>query len=175
MKTLKTTLHGFMITLLCVLLLCSCDSGYKPIEGVISDHDDESKIQVDFDDKETSKTSDNSTEQTTGEFSVKAKKYAFEGNDLLILDIHNQTNKNCNIDITVNYKDESGNVVKTEKQNFTGFAADYQNYFLFTFIIWPCPMICGTLFPQLGIEPPPSFGRQSLSHWAAGELSVGII
>lgn len=131
MKTLKTILHGFMITLLCVLLLCGCDSDYKPIEGVISDYDDESKIQVDFDDKETGKTSDNSAEQTTGEFSVKAKKYAFEGNDLLILDIHNQTNKDCDIDITVNYKDESGNVVKTEKQSFTGFAADYKNYFLF--------------------------------------------
>lgn len=30
----------------------------------------------------------------------------------------------------------------------------------------------GSLFPQLGIEPPPSFGRQSLSHWAAGEIPM---
>lgn len=70
------------------------------------------------------------TEQTGG-FMIKDKKYSYEGNDLVILDVENQTDKNYTITINGSYLDKEGNVLKTETQTFEGFCAGLQNYFLF--------------------------------------------
>ena len=69
--------------------------------------------------------------EPTGGFMIKDKKYSYEGTDLVILDVENQTDKNYTITINGSYLDKDGNVIKTETQTFEGFCAGMQNYFLF--------------------------------------------
>lgn len=67
----------------------------------------------------------------TGEFVVKEKKYVYEGNDLVVLNVENNTNKNYVVTITGTYLDAKGNVLKTENRTFDQFSAGYGNNFLF--------------------------------------------
>ena len=69
-------------------------------------------------------------EQSNG-FSTNDKKYTYEDNNLVILQIENQTKENYSITINGRYLDENGNVLKTEMQSFEQFAAGFTNHFLF--------------------------------------------
>lgn len=69
-------------------------------------------------------------EQSNG-FIANDKKYTYENNNLVILQIENQTNENYSITINGKYLDENGNVLKTETQSFAQCAAGYNNHFLF--------------------------------------------
>ena len=81
---------------------------------------------------EESKAGEVSDEEVlTGEFVVKDKKYTFEGNDLAIVSVENQTNKNYSVTITGMYLDKDGNALKTESQTFDQYSAGYSGYFLF--------------------------------------------
>lgn len=71
------------------------------------------------------------TNSTPGGFEVRAKKYAFEGNNLLLLDTENKTDTNYTVGIMVKYYDKNGKTLKTETQTFEGYAAGYRKYFLF--------------------------------------------
>jgi len=78
-------------------------------------------------------------------FSIKGKRYYYKGNavmdefdpgvfpagEVLILNVTNETDTNYSTTLTVTYSDESGNIIKTEKQAFKEFAAGFQKYFLF--------------------------------------------
>ena len=91
-------------------------------------YDNESK----FVPEEESKGSEVSNEEPlTGEFVVKDKKYTFEGNDLVIVSVENQTNKNYNVTVEGTYLDKDGNVLKTETQTFDQYSAGYSGHFLF--------------------------------------------
>ena len=67
----------------------------------------------------------------TGEFVVKEKKYVYKGNDLVVLNVENNTNKNYVVTITGTYLDAKGKVLKTETRTFDQFSAGYSNNFLF--------------------------------------------
>jgi hypothetical protein len=69
--------------------------------------------------------------ETEGIFSVKEKKYSFQGNDLIVLDITNETKINYSVSITGIYYDASGTVLKKETKKFEQFASGYQNCFVF--------------------------------------------
>ena len=71
------------------------------------------------------------SDSLTGEFVVKEKKYVFEGNDLVVVSVENNTNKNYSVTITGTYLDAEGKVLKTETQTFDQYSAGYSNYFLF--------------------------------------------
>lgn len=127
MKKLLVIILTLVLTL---IVFTGCDE-----EGDSSDlniyseasFDNESKFVPD----EESKGSEVSEEALTGEFVVKDKKYTFEGNDLVIVSVENQTNKNYSVTVTGTYLDKDGNVLKTETQTFDQYSAGYSGYFLF--------------------------------------------
>lgn len=67
----------------------------------------------------------------TGEFVVKDKKYTFESNNLVIVSVDNQTNKDYSVTITGTYLDKDGKTLKTETQTFDQYSAGFSQYFLF--------------------------------------------
>ncbi len=75
--------------------------------------------------------SENVTTQGSG-FVVSDKMYDFEGNNLVVLNVENKTNKNYYLYIYAQYLDEDGNVLKEETRKFEGFAAGWKNNFFFT-------------------------------------------
>lgn len=133
--------------------LCGCLDEQSQ-DFTISQYDSESRVEIDFenssapDDGENSDTDDNSKNSENNESQnsssassddpntesllVKDKKYTFEGKDLVIIDVLNESNQNLSVTINGKYLDENGNVLKSETQTFDQFSAGYQNYFLFS-------------------------------------------
>ncbi len=160
-KNNKRHLAAAMALLLCVITLsgCSADVGGTSA-GEISDYDSVQFFPVDDNPSETadeskadisdvqaesrepiesrepseSKTptdySENVTTQESG-FVVSDKMYDFEGNNLVVLNVENKTNKNYYLYIYAQYLDEDGNVLKEETRKFEGFAAGWKNNFFF--------------------------------------------
>lgn len=62
---------------------------------------------------------------------VKSKKYAYKENDIVILNVTNQTNTNYIVTVRGTYLDKDGKAIKNEEQSFDQFSAGYQNNFLF--------------------------------------------
>ena len=71
------------------------------------------------------------TQTQSGGFLVSEKKYDFDGNNLVVLNVENQTDKNYSIAIHMTYLDESGVILQEETKTFEGFAAGWKNYFFF--------------------------------------------
>ena len=69
--------------------------------------------------------------QQNGQFSVKEKKYDYNGANVSILQVENKSQQAYTITITGKFKDSSGKVVKTESKTFEGFQAGWSNYFIF--------------------------------------------
>lgn len=144
-----------LLLFLACCLLCSC-SPEQSQDFTISHYDSESRIEINLGEPSTPASSESSGEdnseeisgsdsstntsddsqtpsgEITGTLLVKDKKYTFEGNDLVIVDVTNETNQNLSITINVNYLDASGKVLKEESQTFNQSSAGYQNYFLFS-------------------------------------------
>lgn len=77
-------------------------------------------------------TSPDSGEEISDPITVSGNKYTFEDKDVLILKAANVSSTTCNVALNVTYLDEQGNEIKTETKKFTGFAAGWENNFLFT-------------------------------------------
>jgi len=84
-------------------------------------------------------TSDNTTPETqppvetpdiptTGKLVIKEKKYDYNGANVMILNVENQTSKNLNLTITAKYLDASGKTLYAENRMIEGFPANYKNY-----------------------------------------------
>jgi len=69
--------------------------------------------------------------QQSGQFSVKEKKYDYNGANVTILQVENKSQQDYTITITGKFKDANGNIVKTESKTFEGFPAGWSNYFVF--------------------------------------------
>lgn len=67
----------------------------------------------------------------TERFLVKGKKYTYYGNDVLIVNVENQTSKDYTITLRVTYYDETGKTIGRGSKTFNGFATGWQNYFVF--------------------------------------------
>ena len=67
----------------------------------------------------------------TGNIVAKDKRYVYEGNDFVILNLENQTETNYVITVTGTYFDKNGAELMTETQTFDQFAAGNTHYFLF--------------------------------------------
>ena len=129
-------------------LMCSC-APEQSQDFTISQYDSESRIEINFEDSsapssnesrdinnssqviETSEEIDISVGKNTGTLLVKEKKYAFQENDLIILDVTNESDTNISVTITGTYLDESGNELAREAQTFDQFSSGYRKYFLF--------------------------------------------
>ena len=66
-----------------------------------------------------------------GEFIFKEKKYEFQGNNLVIADVKNETENNYTLVVHCTYFDESGEQVFTESRTYEGWAAGYTQPILF--------------------------------------------
>ncbi len=65
---------------------------------------------------------------TTGKLVIKEKKYDYQGANVMILNVENQTSKNLNVFISVKYLDVNGKLIYPENRYIEGFPANYQNY-----------------------------------------------
>lgn len=128
---MKRIIAFSLTVVLLVIALMGCEetstdnaSKIAPIES----YDEESRVFIDT----ASVAPDNSAQSpSSGSFLVKEKKFVYFENDLVLLDITNETEINYTVTIIGKYLDANGNVLKTETQSFEGFAANYQTYFLF--------------------------------------------
>ena len=93
--------------------------------------DSESNVSEEENSRSENSVSGESNTPLSGEFVVKDKKYTFEGNDLVIVNVENQTNKNYSVTITGTYLDKNGNVLQTETQTFDQYYPGFSQYFLF--------------------------------------------
>ena len=93
-------------------------------------YDNESKFVPEQSADASEEVSENN-EAPTGEFVVKDKKYDFRGNNLVLLSVDNQTNKDYRVTVTGSYLDADGKVIKTETRSSDQFSAGYSGYFLF--------------------------------------------
>ena len=68
---------------------------------------------------------------TSGKLLVKEKKYDYNGGNVMILNIENQTDKDLTLTVSAKYLNSNGNVIKTETRKVEGFPANYRNYVVF--------------------------------------------
>ena len=80
---------------------------------------------------ETNPPINNDPIPTTGKLVVKEKKYDYNGANVMILNVENQSNKNLTLTITAKYQDASGKTIKTGTRTIEGFPANYRNYVIF--------------------------------------------
>ena len=66
-----------------------------------------------------------------GEFVFKEKKYEFQGSNLVIADVKNETENNYTLVVHCSYFDEAGEQVFTESRTYEGWAAGYTQPILF--------------------------------------------
>ncbi len=113
----------FLIVISLLLTLCACSGETAPLSD-ISDYSAEASIPA---------ASDTSDIDPADGFSVKESKYTYLDTGVVLLNVENKTQKNYNVTIHGTYLDEDGNAIKEETKTFEGFAAGWQNYFMF----WP--------------------------------------
>jgi len=65
---------------------------------------------------------------TTGKLVIKEKKYDYNGANVMILNVENQSSKDLNVTIKARYLDASGKTLYAENRMIEGFPANYQNY-----------------------------------------------
>jgi len=71
-------------------------------------------------------------DETSAEgFVIKSKKYDYEDNNVVIMNVENQTENNYTVTVDMIYCDDGGNEITKESQSFEGFASNWQKYFLF--------------------------------------------
>ena len=129
----------------------------EPPKDVIDDYDNENEIEVEIggDDEGNENNENNNNNQnenntndenkdpdkqpvtgpehtnTIGKFVAKDKTYAYQGNNVTIIKLENQSEANCTVTIHAEFLSADGTVLKTETQSFEGFPAGWQNYFVF--------------------------------------------
>lgn len=64
-------------------------------------------------------------------YSIKGRKYIYDGRAILILFVSDETGQNNSLQFTVDFLDADGNSLRTVKQSFEGFSAGWSNYFVF--------------------------------------------
>ena len=126
----------------------------EPPKDVIDDYDNENEIEVEIggDDEGNENNENNENENvpnnenkdpdkqpvtgpehtnTIGKFVAKDKTYAYQGNNVTIIKLENQSEVNCTVTIHAKFLSADGTVLKTETQSFEGFPAGWQNHFVF--------------------------------------------
>ena len=131
----------FCILLLMLLLLVGCVSNPPKEESLpaysdpIGEYDTVSTVMPEdgesSENTEVSSIEGSQTEQTENGFSVKYKKYDYEGNHIVIMHVENLTEKHYTITLNGNYLKADGSIIKTESKTFEGFASGFSNYFIF--------------------------------------------
>ena len=69
--------------------------------------------------------------ELTGELVVSDKLYAYNGKNIMLLNVENKTSLNLDVTIKGKYLDANGNVIKEESQTYRGFPSGWKNYYIF--------------------------------------------
>lgn len=118
-----------------LLLLLSLALGVSLLAGC-----EEESVQEEFDpisgyDGETVFKPEVSGEESgtavAGGITVRDKKYAFERNNIVILNVENHTDENYVFTVTGTYLGADGEVLQTEPQSFDQLAAGIEHFFVF--------------------------------------------
>ena len=123
-SVVKKAFTFLLALLLCLTTIVGCNTPQtpqtpddtntpEPLEDVIDDYDNENEIN------------------TVGKFVAKDKTYAYQGNNVTIIKLENQSEVNCTVTIHAKFMSADGTVLKTETQSFEGFPAGWQNHFVF--------------------------------------------
>ena len=118
---MKKLISILLAVIFCTVILSSCNTN-NGAEYSIESFDEESRISV---------GNESQDEKVNGDFLVKEKKYTFEDNNLVILDVTNETDKNYSVTIKGTYFDESAKEIKSETKTFDQYSSGYHGYFLF--------------------------------------------
>ena len=79
----------------------------------------------------TETPSTDETHEWSGEFIITEKKYEYKEKNFMLLNVTNDTGKNCNLTITGTFYDEAGNVVRIQQQLYRNHPTGWSNYFIF--------------------------------------------
>ncbi|MBQ7337833.1 MAG: hypothetical protein IJW40_05170 [Clostridia bacterium] len=135
---MKRLLTLTLAILLCLTIFVGCNTPQtpqtpddtntpEPPEDVIEDYDNENEIEIGGEQSEAGFEHTN----TIGKFVAKDRTYDYQGNNVTILTLENQSEANCTVTIHAEFLSADGTVLKTETQSFEGFPAGWQNYFVF--------------------------------------------
>ena len=111
-------------------ILVGCAKKEQTPAGTISEFESQAHFQPGTSGDESA-SGGTSHEPVSGEFVVSEKKYDYNGANLELLYVENQTDRHYNVTIKGKYLDENGNTIKEETQSFVGFAAGWSNNFIF--------------------------------------------
>lgn len=129
MSKFKKSLALWLVFSMVIAILAGCAKEEEQTSaGTISDFESQAHFQVGT---SGDASGDTSKEPLSGEFVVSEKKYDYNGANLELLYVENQTNRHYNVTIKGRYLDESGNTIKEEIQTFEGFPAGWSNNFIF--------------------------------------------
>jgi len=64
-------------------------------------------------------------------FTVKAKKYDYKENNVVLMNVENHSENNYTVTVDMTYYDDGGNEITKESQSYEGFSANWQKYFAF--------------------------------------------
>lgn len=67
----------------------------------------------------------------SGEFIVSEKKYTYKNENLMLLQVKNDTDTHYDLTINGKYLDADGNTIKEESQTYHAFPSGWENYFIF--------------------------------------------
>lgn len=143
---MKKTLAIILILSFITAVFCSCNyddpvdlkANYTPqLSDPIESYDNESRVVVNnstatddnTDSNEPNSYEENQTE--SGGFLIKDKKYDYGNNNVVLLNVTNETNVNYTVMIKMTYYSKDGHELKTETQTYQDIAADYNTYFVF--------------------------------------------
>lgn len=124
---MKKLLALFLLFSMALAVLSGCKQQEQKA-GTISGFESQTNIQVDTLEDDSG---DTSKAPLSGEFVVSEKKYDYNGANLELLYVENQTDRHYDITIHGTYLDENGETIGEETQTFEGFASGWSNHFIF--------------------------------------------
>ena len=128
MKRYKQLMALLLTVSIAFVTLAGCSKGKQTPAGTVSDFESQAHIQPGTSGDESD---DTSKAPLSGEFVVSEKKYDYNGANLELLYVENQTNRHFNVTINGTYLNANGETIKEESQTFEGFPAGWKNYFVF--------------------------------------------
>lgn len=125
---MRKILSLLLVCVFCLTLLAGCAKKEQETAGTISDFESQTHIQPGASGDESGEMS---KAPLSGEFVVSEKKYDYNGANLELLYVENQTDRHYDITIHGVYLDENGETIEEETQIFDGFASGWSNHFIF--------------------------------------------
>ena len=123
---MKKSISVILMISFILLTLIGCNNTDTPADDTTDDNNNSVPAFVDpINDYD--KVDDSSTDG----FVIKSKKYDYEDNNVVIMNVENQSENNYTVTVDMTYYDDGGNEITKESQSFEGFSANWQKYFMF--------------------------------------------